>query len=446
MFDAPVDVERLTKPEADAFRYIAQALGARFAGDMAAGPMEDVSAGDQHKVAAVAPLRGGYKDLAQATTPPAGAAPPDRVRSGSFDSTAPRDASLARALDAVPLPLIVADGDTVLFVNRTALAELGHSSADIINAAGGLGALFDRRAKRRGALVPLLTAAGENMLARVTLATVGWAGGRAVLISIDPQAAALDTAEAAARMFQSDGVTASALRAALEVMAHPAAIITAEGDALATNAGYTALQDSLAAIGISPLVSQTALHALTHRALASVDGTVQCSDRILLGERVYTARAMALGPFPACAMALLPVEEADLAPQEPPRARLIPPAPSNDVVPTQRSVVDVVHKVRAAVTGLAVLYVGECGHQTVAAPVGDALERLAAALADQCRVRSVVTVRQHGTSIRITGAGAIAQPLDDSLDLCLSGGGEEGLAVRVVRHGAGDVSIAPLGT
>jgi len=33
--DVPIDVGRLTRPEADAFRYIAEALGAQFAGDLA---------------------------------------------------------------------------------------------------------------------------------------------------------------------------------------------------------------------------------------------------------------------------------------------------------------------------------------------------------------------------------------------------------------------------
>lgn len=444
MFDAPVDVDRLTKPEADAFRYIAQVLGARFAGDHTIG---DEASLQTMLTGEVTPLPRPAKtdDVGASATRPAELQPPQRLKSGSSDSTTPRDPALIRALDSIPMPLLVADGDAVLFLNRTALGKFGHTSADIVNAAGGLGALFDRRAHRRGALVPMLTAAGESMLAKVTLGSVTWAGRRAVLITIDDQAAALDTAESAARMFQSDGVTSAALRAALEVCPHPAAIVTAEGDALAANNAYLKLEDGLFSVGAGPLVGQPAMHQLTHRALGSIDGTVQRVERIAIGEGLFEARAIALGPLPACAIALLPAQYAQrqdgngtiAAPM------LTAPAASNDALPLQRSIVDVVHKVRAIATDLAVLFVGEgdSARAQVPAPVGDALERLAQALSRQARPRTVVTLRQNGSAIRITGAGAAAQPLDECLALSLTDNADA-RAVRVLRHGEGDVSIS----
>ncbi len=452
MFETPVDVDRLTKPEADAFRYIAHVLGASFAGDQAAAVEPDPAnlhsdrASETADIKPFAPL--SHSQVSSAGTGPSSVPmpPAPRLKTGSTDSTTLRDPALMRALDAIPMPLLVADGDAVLFLNRTALQKFGHSSADIINATGGLGVLFDRRSRRRGALVPMLTAAGEPMLAKVTLGAVSWANRRAVLITIDDQAAALDSAEAASRMFRSEGVTAAAMRAALEVCHYPAAIVTAEGDALAANNAYTALEDSLSTEGMSPLIGQPMMQQLTHKALASVDGSVQRAERVSVGEEGYEVRAIALGPLPACAIAMVPIASEQLqgkehlAPQQPTPA----PSASNDALPPRRSVADVVRRVRSIASELAILFVGDNDSSTadVSAPVGDAVERLAQTLVRQSRPRSVVTIRQNGSAIRVTGAAALAIPLEESVAQSLNQAGIAS-AVKVLRHGAGDISIAP---
>ncbi|MEM6846727.1 MAG: PAS domain-containing protein [Pseudomonadota bacterium] len=452
MFETPVDVDRLTKPEADAFRYIAHVLGASFAGDQAAtvhpdsaNPHND-SASETADIQPFAPLSNSQFSSAEPRTASGPRPPVPRLKAGSTDSTTLGDPALIRALDAIPMPLLVADGDAVLFLNRTALQKFGHSCADVINASGGLGVLFDRRNRRRGALVPMLTAHGERMLAKVTLGAVSWANRCAVLITVDDQAAALDSAEAAARMFRSEGVTAAAMGAALEVCPHPAAIVTAEGDALAANKAFTALEDSLSTDAISPLISRPTMRKLTQKALASVDGSVECADRVLVGAHAYQARAIALGPLPACAIAMVPMSAAPLTGDDHVARQQPIPAPpaSNGALPLSRSVADVVRRVRSIATDLAVLFVGDndSGTADVSASVADAVERLVQILVRQDRPRSVITIRQDGGALRVTGGRALAVPLEESAAQFLKQAGEVP-AFRVVRHGAGDLSIAP---
>ncbi len=169
----------LSSSERNAFREIARALGARFAGDMGEEPPP-----------ATGPEPSGEAETAGAAPaqapPPASAQP--AAAAAPADSPVPADSGvLAGFIDRLPLGVIVNRGETPVHANRAFLELTGFSSLDDLTARG-FGGLFGNPprandAESADAPVALITASGEMLAAEVRLATVDWEGVPASLMT-----------------------------------------------------------------------------------------------------------------------------------------------------------------------------------------------------------------------------------------------------------------------
>ncbi|TNC15049.1 PAS domain S-box protein [Methylobacterium terricola] len=160
----------LSLNEHAAFREIARALGARFAGDPeGAEPLSPVQAGAAGR-GAVTQFRGAH---ALARLPERGA-----------------EVALARLVERLPVGLLVHRGDEVLLANRPLLALSGYDSPEALAAAGGPGVIFRGRdpvaqaGPGESAPVALATRSGGSVPVGVTVGTVEWDGAPASLLTI----------------------------------------------------------------------------------------------------------------------------------------------------------------------------------------------------------------------------------------------------------------------
>ncbi|SFV02508.1 PAS domain S-box-containing protein [Methylobacterium sp. 174MFSha1.1] len=162
----------LSLNEHAAFREIARALGARFAGDPeGAAP---ASAPVPHAAparGAVTPFRGAQ---ALARQPERGA-----------------EVALARLVERLPVGLLVHRGDEVLLANRQILALADYDSPEALAAAGGPGAIFRGRdpsaaspGPNEGAPVALATRTGGSVPVGVSVGVIEWDGTPASLLTI----------------------------------------------------------------------------------------------------------------------------------------------------------------------------------------------------------------------------------------------------------------------
>lgn len=215
-----VDVGRLEKPDADAFRYIADQLGARFAGDREA--VDETSA-----PYAICTSRYSVERTAA---------------EGSTHAIALADPKRAKLLDRVPVPLVVVDEDAIAFVNKAALGILGYGSAALLDAAGGLGALFGSQADRPcpfdGAML-VRTAAGAAFAARVEMSSIDWGFGGALLLSIIPCENAGRSSAATRKLMAGDP-----LGALLNANPDPVVLLSRSGAVEACNSAFVSLGPS----------------------------------------------------------------------------------------------------------------------------------------------------------------------------------------------------------
>lgn len=237
--NTPIDMRRLTKPEEDAFRHIAEALGARFAGDdpdpgrgratsaadagRPAWPLKDVRATSPRiepfrirpATAQIAEADDGTADrtipgrttIAAQNTDETWIGSPGqtgggrqtggdgligefseigRTGDGGHLSHVSQGGQVAQILDRVPVALVIVVEDELLFLNRAAKALFGYPSIDELNDAGGIGALFDESDSSEPKVLKMVSAAGAHFLATVTLSTVQWGPDRAVLFTVVP--------------------------------------------------------------------------------------------------------------------------------------------------------------------------------------------------------------------------------------------------------------------
>lgn len=159
----PVDTSRLSKPEREAFRKIAEALGARLEGDF-----DDEDQPNEDEV------------IEAAVQPP------------SMRDTGPID---PRLLDRLPIGIAIARDRDVLYANDTLLALLGYSSVDTLSEAGGLEAVFAEDADEDipdadgiegtvdGTLKVRLAEGGVRAV-DARMHSVPWNGHRGLMISI----------------------------------------------------------------------------------------------------------------------------------------------------------------------------------------------------------------------------------------------------------------------
>ncbi|MFE1600920.1 PAS domain-containing sensor histidine kinase [Methylobacterium sp. ID0610] len=171
----PLAPGQLSLNEHAAFREIARALGARFAGDPSeTDPVPDEDVQD-------APRRSGAVTPFPVAAAPARPAEPESP--GSEDRT-------SRILDRLPFGLVVHRGDEILFVNRHLLALAGYPTAEHLAEAGGASALFKGRdpaslpEAEAGHPVCLAPREGGALPVAVTLTTVEWSGAPASLLLV----------------------------------------------------------------------------------------------------------------------------------------------------------------------------------------------------------------------------------------------------------------------
>lgn len=281
-----VDVGRLNKPEADAFRYIAAALGARFAGDGAPFPAPDEAE------------RGDGSDEAEA-----GHVGTDVVADfpGSSDAMAAADPERARLLDRIPVALIIADGDSVAFMNRTALATLGYRSCAVLDAAGGIGALFPHNDRPIEGTMAVRTAAGSTFAAKVEMSPIEWGFSTALLLSVLPAA----QPRPGRRVPHRASVPGDPLMQFLNANPDPVAIITEQGQVEACNRAFAALGPSdRAVVRLDDRLGPSDVRHLLNTVALSfsvVDGTAETGWPLTADGHSYRVSAGALegGPL-AC--------------------------------------------------------------------------------------------------------------------------------------------------
>jgi PAS domain S-box-containing protein len=230
--DEAVDTSRLSKPEREAFRKIAEALGARSESDepqaVAAAPESGLgSAVDEgalgrveetavEDVAADAADGGNVAtETADAETKADTEAPSDGTPETTASNVAslgivPRTQVASRAtrtslLDKLPVGVAVIDGEEVDYVNATLLDLLGYPDIEALQAVGGLEAIFaepeDWPSSLPGAMTErtmrIRLADGGAKPVKARLNSVPWKEGTALMMSLldrhDPaQEAALD--------------------------------------------------------------------------------------------------------------------------------------------------------------------------------------------------------------------------------------------------------------
>ena len=272
-----IDLSRLGKPHDDVFRHIADALGARYAGD--------------ERAPAAA-------DAAQAASGLAG------------ESMPPADARAAGLLETLPLPVLVARADRVAYLNRRARKVLGYASAATLEASGGLAALFGERAAADGAMA-IADAQGKVFRATVEMTPIDWGDGRAVLVSMQPLRAP-DTAP---------GGVVEALGDLIDANPDPIAIITRGGRVEAANAAFAALGDGddgdrRLEMRLSAEAMQAVL-ALTAEAFATPDGAAAHREPVRVGAGAMTVSAGILRGTELACLVFHPFTEAAAVPSAP---------------------------------------------------------------------------------------------------------------------------------
>jgi PAS domain S-box-containing protein len=239
----------LSASERSAFREIARVLGARLEGDREPGPAEAPPAPRSAPSSPNADAPGDPRS--EAVNPhhpahPEGALESDWNTDREADSAEPADPvgrlrgelhhEVARPaaadpdrptiplvlVDRLPVGVIVARGDRLLYVNRTLLDLLGYPDLAAVEAAGGLGHLFAGRglvptgsAGDQCESVLLTTADGTKEPVEGRVQTVEWEGEKALLIAVRRSRGADD----GERLRQAQSAAAAAERRASELQA-----------------------------------------------------------------------------------------------------------------------------------------------------------------------------------------------------------------------------------
>lgn len=162
------DIGRLSRPEWEAFRLIAAALGARFEGDDQ--PLPNTPAGVEER----------------------GATPPS---SRPTVSTAEGEGPETRILDRLPIGLLVCRNNQVLYLNVAALRLVGQPDLASFEAAGGLASLFVDEPGGAGVrMLKVRRADGSAVAVEARMHAVPWGSARALLMVLQPREAATDGA------------------------------------------------------------------------------------------------------------------------------------------------------------------------------------------------------------------------------------------------------------
>ena len=340
--ETPLDIARLRRPEADAFRYIAEALGARFAGD-------------PHSPSTTsAPMTTAATRLEPTRVRPV----PRLVRRRDAVPADPRAAAL---LDRVPAALLVAVGDDVAFINRAAAALFGYTSAAILDASGGLGALFNGQDPAAPGVLRMVASSGTPFAARVTMSTVDWCGARGMLFTVIPSADIPAPPPPSPRHGDDGAAPGDALAALLDANPDPIALVARGGRVEACNAAFRALGGHEAMDRLDDRIAAADLrHVFDVMALAFIlaDGSARTTRPIRIGADAFAVTVGSLKKGDLACLVFHKTLPANAVP-----ARLATPrAPANDThgggevaAPLETAV----RKVRALVRGATILIVSE---------------------------------------------------------------------------------------
>lgn len=162
----PVDTSGLSRPERQAFRKIAEALGARLEGDLEGWDEPDADEADNRE--------DDLPDL-----------PPEVPEAGPIDPS---------LLDRLPIGIAIAHDRDVLYANKALLSILGYRSIRELSEAGGLEALFIDEAEDLPDADGMEGEVDETMKVRLAdggvrsvdahMHSVPWNGSRGLMISI----------------------------------------------------------------------------------------------------------------------------------------------------------------------------------------------------------------------------------------------------------------------
>ena len=432
--EKPVDMGRLSRPEAEAFRYIAQSLGARFAGDAPRPPPD----------AGGAELRGTD---ARAGAEQGGLLQPTRPARQQQPQTAPRDFASAALLDRVPVAILVVVGDAVAFINRAAAGLFGYTSANTLDAAGGLGALFDGQDADQHSVLHMVAAGGLRFAAKVTMAVVDWDGARATLFTVVPSADVPQPRppEPSPRPMQQR----DPLDELLDANPDPVALVGRGGEVEACNAAFRNLAGDGAAVRLEDRVGPADLgHVFDAMHLASVlpDGAARTTRPVRAGADTFCVTVGALKDRRLSCLVFHKLHD-------PPPAARAAPAPANDRCDAAAGGATAfwraVREVRRLVPDAAVLIVSDADERTGdrrAPATRDAemqfLRLTLIGVASRAPAGAVLTVRRkttgyvltlsspHGGAIRSAVASARVQALAAAAGLRLRLDGDGTLSLE----------------
>lgn len=417
--ETPIDLGRLGKPEADAFRHIAQALGATFAGDLlsASSPVGREPA-----------LRVASPYLSQ--RPASGSKPREPALA---------DRPVASVLERMPVAVLVLVGDGVSFMNRAAAALFGYASADVLEATGGIGALFDGSAPTMPGVVNMRTASGAPVAAKVTMAVIDWCDCKAMLFTVVPT----DAARPEAAEPRADPVAGDALVSLLDANPDPVAIVTRGGAVEACNAAFRALGGDPAVARLEHRLDPTGLRTVVDaldRCFALAGGIARTADPVAAedGAALYAVTAGALLNERHACLVFHRIEPAQA------RRALQEWAPTNG---TERAtpLFEAVREVRRLVKNAAVLLVSDederNGHDQPTPSDGaetQLMRCLLLALAASAPTGAALTVsrRDDGYVVRSSGATAKAVRSTIAADRIAAIARELRLTLRVETTGA----------
>lgn len=204
--DEATDTSRLSKPEREAFRKIAEALGARSESDEPAALTVSPDKADTTDTGPADTTKPAKETLAHEAAEPAA---PGNVASLGIVPRAPAPATPRAArtslLDKLPVGVAIIDGEDVDYANATLLDLLGYPDLEALHAVGGLDAIFaepeDWPSSLPGAMTErtmrIRLADGGAKPVKSRLHSVAWKDGTALMMSLldrhDPaQEAALD--------------------------------------------------------------------------------------------------------------------------------------------------------------------------------------------------------------------------------------------------------------
>ena len=213
----PIDRPGLSQSERIAFGEIARALGARIEGEVATTPpmavqeapavppaADDIPRSEDIRLEEPRLEEPRPEDLTQwhkdeGTDAVVPATPEDLVavmraklveQQAQGEVAAPAETVPLALLDRLPIGIMVARGEDLLYVNRTLLDLLGYGDLHAVRAAGGLGHIlagkgFAGVSEIEGSHGVLLTMAdGQTMAVDGRMQTVAWEGEPALLISV----------------------------------------------------------------------------------------------------------------------------------------------------------------------------------------------------------------------------------------------------------------------